>query len=259
MRASASAAFVLLLTASVAACARPVDRSTAPSPKTERPAGAVHLAVPEHPDPAAHYVFYLHGAIIETQGRRPTHPEYGVYEYDQILDTLADRGFQVISEARPAGTEVPAYAMKVAAQVRALVDAGVPGDHIAVAGHSKGAMITLGVSSLLSLPDDPALSGVRYVVMAGCFRGGSPIRGLHLSGHVLSIVDAADRLAGSCDTVFSHAAHPADAADADHEGQGPAETKEITLHTGLGHGAFYRPMDEWLDPLTAWIRPSAMR
>lgn len=193
----------------------------------------VHVEVPEHPASDAHYLVYLHGAIIETQGRRPTHPEYGVYEYDQILDALAARGFQVISEARPAGTKVPAYAEKVAGQVRALIAAGVPADHVAVAGHSKGAMITLGVSSLLDLPD------VRYVVMAGCFRGGSPIRGIHLSGHILSIVDDSDRLAGSCDTIFTHA-------------PGAVETHEIILHTGRGHGAFYQPRDAWLDPLTAW-------
>ena len=72
--------------------------------------------MPEHPNPAARYLIYLHGSIIQTQGRRPTHPDYGVYEYDEILDALAARGFQVISEARPAGTKVPAYAEKVAAR-----------------------------------------------------------------------------------------------------------------------------------------------
>jgi len=205
-----------------------------------KPAGAVQTSVPDHPAPTAHYLIYLHGAIIETQGRRPTHPDYGVYEYDQILEALADRGFQVISEARPAGTKVPAYAEKVVGQVRALVAAGVPADHIGVAGHSKGGLITLGASSLLDLP------GVRFVVMAGCFHGASPIRGIHLSGHVLSIYDEADRLAGTCDTVFQNA-------------PGAEETKEIVLHTGLGHGAFYRPMNEWLDPLTDWLTPSGSR
>ncbi len=219
------------------------DAAAASVAAEEAPAGAVHEAVPDHPDPDATYLFYLHGAIIESQGRRPTHPEYGVYEYDQILDALAARGFQVISEARPAGTQVPAYAEKVADQVRSLVEAGVPADHIAVAGHSKGAMITLGVSSLL---DPDRYAGVRYVVMAGCFRGGSPIRGLRLSGHLLSIYDDADRLAGSCDTVFTHAA-------------GAEGAKEIVLHTGLGHGAFYSPRDVWLGPLTAWLTPSRAR
>jgi len=233
MRATVSVLLGLLLAANTAACARSADRPDEPSQEPKPTPGAVHTVVPETPDPAAHYLIYLHGAIIETQGRRPTHPEYGVYEYDQILDSLAARGFQVISEARPAGTKVPAYAEKVAGQVRALVEAGVPADHVAVAGHSKGAMITLGASSLLDLP------GVRYVVMAGCFRGGSPIRGIHLSGHLLSIVDESDRLAGPCDTIFANA-------------PGFEETKEITLHTGLGHGAFYRPMNDWLDPLTAW-------
>ena len=115
----------------------------------------------------------------------------------------------------------------------------MPADHIAIAGHSKGAMITVGASSLLDPVD---FAGVRYVVMAGCFHGGSPIRDLRLSGHILSIYDEADRLAGSCDTIFANA-------------PGAEETNEIILHTGQGHGAFYRPMDEWLDPLTDWLTP----
>ena len=237
MRATVSVLLGLLLAANTAACARSADRPDEPSQEPKPTPGAVHTVVPETPDPAAHYLIYLHGSIIETQGRRPTHPDYGVYEYDEILDALAARGFQVISEARPAGTKVPAYAEKVAAQVRALVAAGVPAGHIGVAGHSKGGLITVGASSLLDPVD---FAGVRYVVMAGCFRGGSPIRGLRLSGHILSIYDEADRLAGSCDTIFANA-------------PGAEETNEIILHKGLGHGAFYRPMDEWLDPLTAWI------
>lgn len=34
------------------------------------------------------HAFYLHGRIIEEQGRRPTHPEFGTYAYDEILRQL---------------------------------------------------------------------------------------------------------------------------------------------------------------------------
>src|SRR6186713_172794 len=56
--------------------------------------------LPEKPDPAGRYVIYLHGRIIEDQGRRPTSPVWGVYEYDQILARLATDGATVVSEQR---------------------------------------------------------------------------------------------------------------------------------------------------------------
>ena len=59
--------------------------------------------VPQQIDPQAHYLFYLHGRIVE-EGRRPTSPQFGVYEYDKILETFRARGFVVISEQRPKGT-----------------------------------------------------------------------------------------------------------------------------------------------------------
>jgi hypothetical protein len=91
--------------------------------------------VPAEIDPDARYLFYLHGAIIERAGVRPTHPRFGVYEYRLILEVFANEGFVVISEARPAGTDGTAYAATVADQVRALLAADVPPE---VAGFQTG-------------------------------------------------------------------------------------------------------------------------
>lgn len=238
LRTFSGAVLALLLMTGPAACAAPEPDGTPDGATTAAHSGAIHGDVPDSVDPRARYLIYLHGAIIETQGRRPTHPELGVYEYDQILGALAARGFQVISEARPAGTEVPAYAAKVAAQVRRLADAGVPPERIAVAGHSKGGMITIGASSLLDLPD------VRFVILAGCFGGISRVRDTPLSGHVLSIYDATDRLAGSCAPLF---------AQAEAAGRGPLSHDEIRIDTGHGHGAFYEPREAWLAPIVRWL------
>ncbi len=46
--------------------------------------GEILSDVPQKVDARARYLFYLHGKIVE-QDRRPTSPQYGVYEYDQIL------------------------------------------------------------------------------------------------------------------------------------------------------------------------------
>src|ERR1051325_8581208 len=74
--------------------------------------------VPSKADPKAHYVFYLHGRIIEDQGIRPRHPQYGYYEYEQILQALEQRGFVVISEARAKDTDPAQYASKVIKEIQ---------------------------------------------------------------------------------------------------------------------------------------------
>lgn len=197
--------------------------------------GAITAAVPSTVDPHARYVIYLHGLIIENEGRHPTSPQFGVYDYDDILHAFADAGLQVISEARPKGTQVMAYARKTAAEVRQLIDAGVPPDHVTVVGFSKGGAIAIATSSLVKVPD------VRYVFLAACFarRPGAPV--FAVTGHVLSIHEASDTIGLSCAPLFARSPDV-------------AETHEIEISTGLRHGAFFRVRPEWLTPTLAWIK-----
>src|SRR3954470_3326224 len=85
--------------------------------------------VPARPDPQGRYTFYLHGRLIEMQGRNAVSKDFGRYQYDEILGALAATGRTVIAEVRTtdAGQE---FVDKVAAQVKALRAAGVPGEHI---------------------------------------------------------------------------------------------------------------------------------
>jgi len=55
-------------------------------------AATILAGVPAQPDPRARYLIFLHGRIVEDEGARPTHPDFGVYEYAAILDALAARG-----------------------------------------------------------------------------------------------------------------------------------------------------------------------
>jgi len=203
-------------------------------PATAMAAGVVLSVLPKAIDPRGDYLIYLHGRIIEEEGPRPTSPRFGVYEYRQILDTFAGRGFTVVSEARPKGTDVAAYAKKVAGQVRALLAAGVPPERIAVVGFSKGGGITLAAAALLR--EQPK---VRFVSLAGCGGG----RKLDLPHPILSLYDAADDLSGSCGAGFSAA--PA---------RTPFEHREIVLHVGRGHGTFYRPDPAWVEPVVSWLK-----
>jgi hypothetical protein len=106
---------------------------------TPRPAAAVAPArpgpiladVPARPDAKARYLFYLHGRILEIQGRKAVSPDFGAYEYDAILAALAVSGATAIG----------------------------------VVGASKGGGLTRRVASALQ---EPAMS---FVVLAGCGGG----------------------------------------------------------------------------------------
>lgn len=203
----------------------------------------VRTNVPDAAQANRKYIFYLHGAWIEKHGLNLPNPRHGYYEYHRIVAALADKGYEVVSELRLSEVHPPAYARGVADQVRSLLENDVPPENITVSGHSKGGQMALIVSSLIAHPR------VNYVVLAGCGKRGTLFRRSFekfLQGHaslvrgrVLSIYDASDFEAGSCQEVFD-AAH------------GTQTTKEITLHTGKGHGLFYAPNPVWIEPLFKW-------
>ena len=86
-------------------CLFPVVVGCVGADSPSKPTAQIFAGVPAEIDSAASYLIYLHGAIIENEGVRPTHAEYGVYEYRDILEVFAEHGFVVISEARPSGTD----------------------------------------------------------------------------------------------------------------------------------------------------------
>jgi len=196
----------------------------------------IHSDVPAQIDSSAHYLIYLHGAIIETQGVRPTHPRFGIYEYRQILEQIADCGFVVISEARPEGTDGTLYAGVVVNQVRELLAAGVPPEHVTVVGFSKGGGIAIAASSEL------ANDGVNFVFMAACNPWLDSHPEIVARGRLLSLREASDEFFGSCESLFERSPSRHDHL-------------EIVLELGGGHGAFYRPHPEWVDPVIIWAQP----
>ncbi len=64
---------------------------------------------------------------------------------------------------------------------------------------------------------------------------------IFLYGNVLAIYNSVDELSGSCQELFSFS-----------EGKGIARHDEIVLHIGTGHGILYKPLDEWVVPVTQW-------
>lgn len=233
---------LLISTVSAAACAQRAaspqgENKTAPAPGNAQ--GVLWQDVPQKVDAKAKYLFYLHGAIIENEGVHAVSPRFGAYEYEQILNTFVDKGFIVISEPRPKGTDIEKYAAKVVGQVNALLKMGVPPRHITIVGASRGGQIAIAISTLLKHKD------VNFVVVAGCgngyFYSQFPI---NLYGNVLSIYDYKDDTgAGSCQRFFDKAT-------------GLNRYKEVELRVGSGHGIVFQPLKEWVDLVVEWANQS---
>jgi len=193
----------------------------------------VSAEMPSEIDPSARYLLYLHGRIIEEQGVRPTHPRFGVYEYEETLETFADLGFVVISEVRPSGADVATWAERVAGQVRELLAAGVPPENITVVGFSKGGVIAIFASSMI------ADANLNFVFMGAC---GPWVKGqpdLVPRGRLLALRESSDDLVGSCSELFAR-------------GGVGGERREVVTDLGGGHGAFYRPRPEWVKEVVGW-------
>jgi hypothetical protein len=195
----------------------------------------IQTAVPEKIDKARAYLFYLHGRIVETSGPRPVSSEYGMYDYGAILDALARGGALVVSAQRPPSTDVREYAGVVVGQIERLIEAGVPPSNISIVGFSKGGAITLYVSSFLRRPE------LHYVIQAGCGEWLAVAKNVQPTGHLLSIREKNDKLASSCNVLEKRLSTL-------------EEYREIELQTGKGHGEFYMPRPEWLEPTLSFIK-----
>ncbi|TMA50174.1 MAG: hypothetical protein E6J81_01255 [Deltaproteobacteria bacterium] len=167
------------------------------------------------------------------EGARPTHPDFGVYEYAAILDALAARGLTVISEQRPKGTETDRYVDRVVGQVQRLIDAGVPPRQITVTGFSKGGAIAVLTASKLQQ------DAVNFVFLAACSEELLARQDVRVRGRILSVVEASDDVGRSCEPLRRSAA--------------PGTViEELRLATGARHGAFFQPRSAWLDPVARW-------
>ena len=184
----------------------------------------IFTEVPVRIDPDARYLFYLHGAIIERAGVRPTHPKFGVYEYQKILEVFAERGFVVISEARPRGTDGMSMRQTVADQVRALIRRWR-----AARAHHGGRLFEGRWNSHRGFIDTWRATKLNFVFMARL----RPVARLPARDRRL---EAACCHCASRQTSWLAPARASSVAVRAHP-----TTEEILLDLGGGHGAFYRP------------------
>ncbi|HET7109832.1 MAG TPA: amidohydrolase family protein [Gemmatimonadales bacterium] len=185
------------------------------------------------PAAAPRYIIYAHGRIIETDGRRPTDPRFGIYEYDAILDSMRQAGFEVLSEQRGPNANSDSAASRIAQQVDSLLTLGVAPEDITVIGFSKGGWIAILASSKIQN------SKVGFVFMAACGPWSNDLPGLHVSGRMLSLIETSDTLGVSCAPMFARKI-------------AGSVSQEMALSLGLGHGTFYQPRAAWLTPALTW-------
>ena len=182
---------------------------------------------------APRYVIYLHARIVEDEGRRPTDPAFGTYEYDAILDSLRHAGFTVLSDQRPPRSDSDSFASHVAQEVDSLLRLGVSPQSISVMGFSKGGWIAILASSRLQ---NPAIS---FVFMGACGPWAFERPDLHVTGRLLSLYETSDSLGVSCAPMLAR--------------RGPgSQIREVALSLGLRHGTFFQPRSAWLTPAIAW-------
>jgi hypothetical protein len=191
--------------------------------------------IPDNPDNTKHYLFYLHGLIVEEAGIRPKSEEHGYYEYELILEALAQEGFIVISEARRKGTQIKPYAENIAYQIRKLLVNGISPRNISIVGASRGGIIGAYISTMLMEKE------VNYIFLAGLFEKYLKDENLKLYGNVISIHDRSDKLSITPALYFRRS-------------EGLGEFEEIVLNLDIGHGLIYKPYREWIDPILEWLK-----
>lgn len=198
--------------------------------------GVVLSDVPRKVDKKALYLIYLSGFIVEAGNTRPTSPRWGVYEYEQILETFRRGGFVVISEARKQTHDIEAYAAEFAEKVRRLLRAGVPPRNITVVGASQGAWIGMLASTYLKN------RGLNFVIIGACGADEPFLQLVDLHGDLLFTAERTDRSPVAACQRFRD------------DATGLGESEMLETNTGQGHGFLYRPLKEWVEPAMAWAR-----
>jgi len=118
--------------------------------------------------------------------------------------------------------------------VKKLIHNGVLAHHITIIGFSRGAFITSLTSHYLE--ETP----VNTILLAGCGRIiSSKYSDIKINGAFLSVYETTDG-ASTCEKLNTRSSKL-------------TSFDEISISTGKEHGAFYRPMNEWVIPVKQWI------
>jgi len=182
-------------------------------------AGEIFDRFPETINPDEKYVFYSHGY----GGLSPT-----------IKKAISDPDYNLIVYERTPYTNPKNYSANLAAQINELISHGVKPENITLLGFSDGGVISILTS--LKLKND----NINVIILAGCAGIVKVDPSIEVYGHVYSIYDNEDVLAGSCQYLIDRSKHN-------------KSFTELAINTGEGHTAFKMVLTDWIEPVKRWI------
>lgn len=180
------------------------------------------------------FIYYLHGRIIEIQGKNAISEAYGKYEFDKIVSALKVENSEVIAEIRSENVDYLKYAQKISKQVDSLLSSGVKPSNITIIGASKGAIIAANVANMNPNP-------INYVFLAGNNDYQEQHNDWEFHGQILCIYDASDTVAGKNYDYWKL------------KSKKVTKFEQIEISKSLGHGFLYQPYVEWINPTKNWI------
>jgi len=180
------------------------------------------------------HLFYIHGRIIEEQGKNAYSEAFGRYELDSIISALKIQKSHVYYEVRKENVEPRAYAKKISKQIDSLLKSGIKPNDITVIGASKGAIIASNISDL-------NLNPINYVLLAGNNAFQESTNDWKFHGQVLGIYEVSDSIAGKNYNYWKKSDNYT------------TKFEQLELKTNLGHGFLYKPLPEWIEPTKKWI------
>lgn len=180
------------------------------------------------------HIFYLHGRIIEQQGKNAVSEQFGKYELDSIIAALKVENGIVHAEIRNSNVDYKLYAEKVSKQIDKLIQSGIEAKNITVIGASKGAIIACNISSLNT-------NAINYVFLAGNNDYQEMNNDWKFHGQVLCIYDSSDDIAGKNYDYWKK------------KENFTTKFEQIELKTNLGHGFIYKPLNVWIELTKKWI------
>jgi hypothetical protein len=180
------------------------------------------------------HIFYIHGRIIEQQGKNAVSEQFGKYEFDGIIHSLKVENAIVHSEVRTSNVDVEMYATTISKQIDSLIKSGVKPIDITVIGASKGAIIASTISNLNT-------NAINYVFLAGNNDYQEMNSDWKFHGQVLCIYDSSDEIAGKNYDYWKN------------KENFTTKFEQIELKTNLGHGFIYKPLNVWIEPTKKWI------
>jgi hypothetical protein len=183
------------------------------------------------------HIYYLHGRIVEEQGKNAVSEKFGKYELDSILNEFKDENTVIHCEIRKNNTDVKVYANKISKEIDSLINSGVKPNQITVIGASKGAIIAQNISNINTYE-------INYIFLAGNNQILENENDWKFHGRVLCFYDNSDSIAGKNYDYWKQRKNYTTAFE------------QIEINMNLGHGFLYKPFKEWIVPTKEWIKAS---